>query len=212
MRIKRRCLKILKQLIVVCLCVSVVLGIYLLQKLDTEGLSLHASKTMIKTHTQSNNLLMLTHLKLSAASLISINKMSVDHKAKVVKKFVTPSKVTDNNYQGLRLRQFNVVAKDFEPCYQVHAFYYPWYGNPQFDGKYIHWNHQYLLHWNKNEATKWRQDRHIPPDDIGASFYPLLGAYSSKDSDVVDMHMQMMRFAKIGTYSIILIYASFSSV
>ena len=84
------------------------------------------------------------------------------------------------------------------PCYNVHAFYYPWYGNPEKDGKYIHWNHEYMRHWNKNEASKWKSGEHQPPDDIGANFYPLLGAYSSSDPAVVDQHMAMMQYAKIG--------------
>jgi hypothetical protein len=41
-------------------------------------------------------------------------------------------------------RQLSVTEK-------VHIFYYPWYGNPEFDsGKYYHWNHEYLPHWDKN--------------------------------------------------------------
>ncbi len=31
-----------------------------------------------------------------------------------------------------------------KPNYNVHIFYYPWYGNPESDGQYIHWNHLYL--------------------------------------------------------------------
>lgn len=39
---------------------------------------------------------------------------------------------------------------------KAHIFYYPWYGNPQFDGgKYYHWNHKYLQHWDKNTAARW---------------------------------------------------------
>lgn len=29
--------------------------------------------------------------------------------------------------------------------YDVHIFYYPWYGNPEHDGKYFHWNHPYIF-------------------------------------------------------------------
>ena len=27
------------------------------------------------------------------------------------------------------------------PSSRVHAFYYPWYGNPETDGKFENWNH-----------------------------------------------------------------------
>ena len=26
--------------------------------------------------------------------------------------------------------------------YNIHLFYYPWYGTPEVDGEYLHWNHQ----------------------------------------------------------------------
>lgn len=29
-----------------------------------------------------------------------------------------------------------------EPNYNIHIFYYAWYGNPEHDGRYVHWNHQ----------------------------------------------------------------------
>lgn len=71
------------------------------------------------------------------------------------------------------------------PDYNVHVFYYMWYCNPRFDGEYLHWNHPYLPHWNKNEDKKWPKGRHEPPEDIGSSFYPTLGAYSSQNHAVV---------------------------
>ena len=84
------------------------------------------------------------------------------------------------------------------PNYNVHAFYYAWYGNPEWDGKYIHWNHEYLLHWDANVAKFQKRGQHTPPDDIGANFYPKLGPYSSRDPKVVANHMQQMREAGIG--------------
>jgi glycoprotein endo-alpha-1,2-mannosidase len=66
--------------------------------------------------------------------------------------------------------------------YKVAAFYYPWYGNPDTDGKWIHW----------------AQNNHLPPDDIGADYYPALGTYSSNDPAVVAQHMEWLRQAGIG--------------
>jgi len=37
-----------------------------------------------------------------------------------------------------------------------------------------------------------------PPEDIGAAFYPRLGAYSSLDSDVIDNHMLQLAQAGVG--------------
>ncbi len=84
------------------------------------------------------------------------------------------------------------------PNYDLHVFYYPWYGNPQFDGKYYHWNHQILPHWNKIEAKKWPEGRYEPPEAIGAQYYPSLGAYSSQDPEVLKSHMRQIRMGGSG--------------
>ncbi|KAM4865636.1 glycoprotein endo-alpha-1,2-mannosidase isoform 1-T4 [Thomomys bottae] len=86
--------------------------------------------------------------------------------------------------------------------YFLHVFYYSWYGNPQFDGKYIHWNHPVLEHWDPRIAKNYPQGRHNPPDDIGASFYPELGSYSSRDPSVIETHMRQMHAASIGVLAL----------
>jgi glycoprotein endo-alpha-1,2-mannosidase len=69
-----------------------------------------------------------------------------------------------------------------DPSYQVGAFYYPWYGNPDTDGEWIHWN----------------DNSHTPPTDITSDYYPALGAYSSNDPAVVAQHMAWLRQAGVG--------------
>ncbi|XP_053315428.1 glycoprotein endo-alpha-1,2-mannosidase [Spea bombifrons] len=88
------------------------------------------------------------------------------------------------------------------PNYDFHTFYYTWYGNPQFDGKYIHWNHPLLKHWDAKISNNFPSGVHNPPDDIGANFYPELGPYSSRDPSVVDAHMKQMRSASIGVVAL----------
>jgi hypothetical protein len=68
------------------------------------------------------------------------------------------------------------------PSYKVAAFYYPWYGNPTIDGKWVHWT----------------QNNHVPPADIASDYYPVLGAYSSNDPAVVAQHMKWLREAGVG--------------
>ncbi|RPJ25421.1 MAG: hypothetical protein EHM33_14625 [Chloroflexi bacterium] len=70
----------------------------------------------------------------------------------------------------------------YDPSYKVAAFYYPWYGNPDSDGEWIHW----------------AQDTHLPPEDIRSDYYPALGAYSSNDPAVVAQHMEWLSQAGIG--------------
>ena len=69
-----------------------------------------------------------------------------------------------------------------DPSYKVAAFYYPWYGNPNIDGKWIHWT----------------QNNHLPPQDIASDYFPALGAYSSNDPEVVAQHMNWLRQAGVG--------------
>ena len=48
---------------------------------------------------------------------------------------------------------------------ETSIFFYPWWGTPKVDGKYLHWN----------------QRQHLPPDDLATTFYPARGVYSSAD-------------------------------
>jgi len=91
-------------------------------------------------------------------------------------------------------RQAGVRAGDPQPNYDVHTFYYPWYGNPQTDNFYYHWNHQ--------QSVKKGEPKNYPGgDDIGADFYPKLGCYSSNSDDGLNAHMQMLRRAQVGVIS-----------
>ncbi|KAF0045946.1 hypothetical protein F2P81_002475 [Scophthalmus maximus] len=56
--------------------------------------------------------------------------------------------------------------------YDVHIFYYSWYGSPHMDGKYIHWDHILVPHWDPKIASSYPRGRHTPPEDVGSSFYP----------------------------------------
>ena len=48
------------------------------------------------------------------------------------------------------------------------------------DGSWIHWNHEYIPPWDKNDHKVYPTGRHNPDvDDIGANFFPELGAYRS---------------------------------
>lgn len=83
------------------------------------------------------------------------------------------------------------LASDAAPCSRVHAFYYPWYGNPATDGRYANWNHPV--------AVRAGRPRQFPGgDDIGANFYPELGCYSVNDPNTLDIQMRQLRRAKVG--------------
>lgn len=82
--------------------------------------------------------------------------------------------------------------------YDVHTFYYPWYGIPSHDGRYIHWNHKTIKHWQPDIAARFPEVTHLPPHDIGASFFPQLGCYSSKDETAIRTHSKQISSAGIG--------------
>ena len=83
---------------------------------------------------------------------------------------------------------------------RVHAFFYLWYGNPEVDGKWQHWNHEVLPHWDAAVRTKYPSDgvRYLPPGDIHSPFYPMRGCYSSRDSQVTRAQLQELLSAGVG--------------
>eukprot|EP00467_Chlorarachnion_reptans_P004963 CAMPEP_0114516604 /NCGR_PEP_ID=MMETSP0109-20121206/17422_1 /TAXON_ID=29199 /ORGANISM="Chlorarachnion reptans, Strain CCCM449" /LENGTH=495 /DNA_ID=CAMNT_0001697015 /DNA_START=81 /DNA_END=1564 /DNA_ORIENTATION=- len=88
--------------------------------------------------------------------------------------------------------------RKYQVSYRLHAFYYPWYGTPEIDGAWQHWNHEIMPHWTPSTTNRFPKGRHTPPEDIGANFYPVLGPYSSLNETVVVQHMMWFRRAGIG--------------
>ena len=81
---------------------------------------------------------------------------------------------------------------------QTHAFYYLWYGNPQFNQKYLHWNHEVLPHWNENTRKLHpHSHRHQAPSEIHSPYYPQQGCYSSIDPNVLRQHLFELQHANV---------------
>ena len=82
---------------------------------------------------------------------------------------------------------------------RVYAFYYAWYQNPATDGLWAHWNHKHLDHWDAAVRAKYPPFVHDPEKrDVGASFFPALGAYSSADDAIIEAHFEQLRKANVG--------------
>ena len=58
-----------------------------------------------------------------------------------------------------------------KPSYNVHAFYYAWYGNPELDDQWYHWNHEYLANWDKKDTQKMPTGKHIPENGEYKNFH-----------------------------------------
>jgi glycoprotein endo-alpha-1,2-mannosidase len=72
---------------------------------------------------------------------------------------------------------------DRDAAREVAIFYYAWYGTPTRDGDWLHWD----------------QYGSRPPRDLGSTFYPSRGPYSSTDTAVVDAHMRELQEAGVMT-------------
>jgi glycoprotein endo-alpha-1,2-mannosidase len=81
-----------------------------------------------------------------------------------------------------------------EISHNVHAFYYPWYGNPETDGHWSHWDHPIIVKQGEG-------GNYTPPNNIGANYYPELGCYSTMDETTIENHMQQLTKAGIGVIS-----------
>lgn len=83
---------------------------------------------------------------------------------------------------------------------RFHIFYYLWYGNPENDGRYLHWDHEVLPHWESRINARYLNigQRHFPPNNIHAPFYPLRGLYSSQDPNTLRQHFQEIVNAGVG--------------
>ena len=99
--------------------------------------------------------------------------------------------------------------------YDVHAFYYGWYGSPSYDPEktgWVHWNHPFLEHWDRNVAKQWPQGIHDPDKrDIGSDYWPKLGPYASSDPEVLKNHVQWAARSGIGVLVLSCMYHSLTS-
>ncbi|KAI6216682.1 Glycoprotein endo-alpha-1,2-mannosidase [Aphelenchoides besseyi] len=127
-----------------------------------------------------------------------VEKLEKEQNAQVdsMKQNVDPavtSKVGTTVETGNNVQQSSHLAS-------VHIFYYPWYGNPEFDnGRYYHWNHPVL---KPSPTSKLRPRAHNPPNDLASIFYPALGAYSSRNPAVIDRHFKSISAAGVDVVSV----------
>ena len=111
-----------------------------------------------------------------------------------------PSSSSDSMTKTNKHKQQFIVNPNVS--YNVHSFYYPWYCNLKVDGVYMHWNHPLLKHWDEKIAQKYPygpSSQHNPlEDDIGSSYFPKLGTYSSIDPSIIHEHMKYFVQAGVG--------------
>ncbi len=91
------------------------------------------------------------------------------------------------------------VILTFDRHTRIRAFYYLWYGNPAHDGKYQHWDHEVLPHWESRINSLYPDvgKRFSPPQQLHSPYYPLQGPYSSLDPKVVEEHFRQLINGKV---------------
>ncbi len=75
------------------------------------------------------------------------------------------------------------VAASGQARAETAIFYYAWFGTPEGDGEYHHW----------------QQGGSAPPAQVGSSYYPSRGPYSSSDDLVLGAQMREIAGAGVGT-------------
>uniref|UniRef100_A0A1B6K7Z8 Glycoprotein endo-alpha-1,2-mannosidase n=4 Tax=Homalodisca liturata TaxID=320908 RepID=A0A1B6K7Z8_9HEMI len=96
------------------------------------------------------------------------------------------------------MKLLNEVTPLTMPSTRVHIFYYDSYKNIQVDGEWKLWNHEYIEKKKNEDYKLYYRGMHTPPEDIASSYYPELGCYSSRDSQIIDVHFKQIREAGIG--------------
>ena len=83
-------------------------------------------------------------------------------------------------------------------CPSIHVAFYLWYGTPEHDGRWIHWNHPTLPHWRDDVRQLHPVDEPFsPPDDVHSQYYPASGPYSSSDPEHTRAQMRSLALAGV---------------
>ncbi|MFK7845928.1 MAG: T9SS type A sorting domain-containing protein [Rhodothermales bacterium] len=92
-------------------------------------------------------------------------------------------------YLAVRAQAQADVPKTYSKPVIMH--YMPWFDTPEFNG-------QWGWHWTMNNRNP---DIIVDPmlgkREIASHFYPLIGPYASKDSDVIEYHLLLMKYAGV---------------
>ncbi|XP_017771446.1 PREDICTED: glycoprotein endo-alpha-1,2-mannosidase [Nicrophorus vespilloides] len=139
--------------------------------------------TRTSTSSRNNDLIVEGNIFSNSELRAKLYKQKVERLSKKMKKS--------------RLIELN-AKRVARPNYNVHIFYYAWYGNPRYDGSYRHWNHRYVPNWKTDDRKVYPTGSHDAPTDLASNFYPKLGCYSSRDPAVIETHFRQIRDAGVG--------------
>jgi len=187
-------------------CMLVAIGYISVQHPEDSSILFHSAVDSPESNVHDSNIATpLTNTLITQPRLSSLLK-SVRHDNFVRRKYYNASLINAANVEAVKNSCVETADGNSEdlpaPNYNVHVFYYPWYGNPTVDRRYLHWNHRILPHWKSEFAARYPTGRHSPPDDLGSSFYPRLGPYSSRDPAVIDDHMRQIRSSSAGEFTL----------
>ena len=190
-------------LIIVCFLVCMILGIVVVSDINAFKRLFGREPVYIESRTVDD--LSFYHklngyvTNSSHADLLPKLNSSIERNSSVIAVAAENSDIVGKSAAAVHIH----VSEDISLNYDAHIFYYPWYGNPTYDSTYMHWNHPVLPHWKPEISARYPVGRrHQPPDDIGSSFYPKLGPYSSRDPSVIADHMRQIRQSGAGNFTV----------
>lgn len=71
------------------------------------------------------------------------------------------------------------------------------YCNPLTYRKYFHWDHILILLWDP-QVSSFVRGKHMPPEDIGSSFYPKHSSHSLRGPSVPEVSMKQIAGSEAG--------------
>lgn len=80
-------------------------------------------------------------------------------------------------------------------------FFFTLYCNPLTYRKYFHLDHILIPHWDP-QLSSFLRGKHMPPEDIGFSFYPKLSPYSWRGPSVREVRMKQIAGSAAGNSEI----------
>lgn len=81
----------------------------------------------------------------------------------------------------------------------VHAAFYLWYGNPESDGRWLHWDHKVLPHWDPKVDAQHPKFNWRPPDEHHSPFRPERGLFSARNNQTLKEQFKELAAAGVNS-------------
>eukprot|EP00400_MALV-I_sp_L67-5_P001050 gene1050-1002_t len=108
-----------------------------------------------------------------------------------------PEKHKNRDHTNGRPLLHTCTPSDPESFPVVYTAFYLWYGNPESDDKWMHWDHIILPHWDPKVDARYEKFNWRPPDEHHSPYRPKKGLYSSNDFGTLKEQFAEMKAAGV---------------